>query len=164
MPSSLYCNPAPSKQKSFFLSYQSTPISAVNGCSPSGFTAHLHTQYIAQRGMHAWALRSQYREPVRRQALSIRCRTQAHPRARIQSGEHQVFGSTCSYPAGACPDLTSSYLLAVFSITETGSDHLFRVVTRLSRASQTASSGHCPAGNLCLTNECAPPASAFASS
>jgi hypothetical protein len=54
------------------------------------------TQYIAQRGMHAWALRSQYRGPVRRRALSIRCRTQAHPRTRTQRREHLMFGSICS--------------------------------------------------------------------
>jgi len=95
-PNSRCGEPAACKQKSCFRSDQSIPTKAVNDGSIKGFTGHLHAQYIAERGMHAWVLRSQYREPVRRQALSIRCRTQAHPRARIQSGEHRVFGSICS--------------------------------------------------------------------
>ena len=95
-PNSRCDEPAACKQKSCFRSDQSIPTKAVNDGSIAGFTGHLRTQYIAERGMHAWVLRSQYREPVRRQALSIRCRTQAHPRARIQSGKHRVFGSSYS--------------------------------------------------------------------
>jgi len=35
-------------------------------------------------------------EPISRQALSIRCRTQAHLWTRSQSGKHRVFGSLYS--------------------------------------------------------------------
>jgi len=35
-------------------------------------------------------------EPIRRQALSIRCRARAHPWTRSQCGEQRVFGSTYS--------------------------------------------------------------------
>ena len=72
------------------------PVDSDQGCELM-FGRELHRSpsraVHCRRDMQSWALRSQYREPVRRRALSIRCRTQAHPRARIQTGEHPVFGS-----------------------------------------------------------------------
>lgn len=53
--------------------------------------ADLRGAKVAVRDVPAWALRKQYREPVQRQALSVRCRAQAHLRIRNQSGEHRMF-------------------------------------------------------------------------
>jgi hypothetical protein len=57
---------------------------------------------VGRRDMPACVLRRHYREPVVRQTLSVRERTQAHPRIRGYVSKHHVLRLGYSSSAGAC--------------------------------------------------------------